>query len=273
MRYVHPAPESKEDVRYDYHWRILATALERTRAKWGPYALEAGPLMSEPRQVVELSRPGGALTVIHLDTTPDMERDLLPVRIPVDRNLVGYRVLLIRKEDQPRFTPQRIRTLEDLKRLTFGLGLGWVDVGIMRHNGFNVVTGSDYEGLFAMLASGRFDAFPRGAAEVLAEFDRRKETFKGLHIEENFLLYYPLPMYFWFPRTPQGERLAARAKEGMLAMIADGTYERIFRSAFKDRIERLGLAKRRVFRLDNPYLVPETPFGDRRLWFTLGGAP
>jgi hypothetical protein len=33
-----------------------------------------------------------------LGTTPKMERDLLPVRIPVDKNLNGYNVFLVRKE-------------------------------------------------------------------------------------------------------------------------------------------------------------------------------
>ncbi|HJV89206.1 MAG TPA: hypothetical protein VJ623_02785 [Holophagaceae bacterium] len=267
MRYIHPAPESPLDVRYQYQWEILRTALERTRRTWGPFTLEPGPLMSEKRQVVALRSGSGPLTVIYLDTTPELERTLTPVRIPVDKDLGGYRVFLIRKADQPRFDPDRIRTLDDLRTFTIGLGLGWIDVDIMRRAGFKVVTGSDYEGLFTMLANRRFDIFLRASVEILDEVAQRRTTLPTVAIEAHFLLYYPLPRYFWFAPGPEGERLAARAREGMMAMIEDGTYDRIFWKRQKDTIERLHLRDRKMFRIDNPFLVPETPFADRRLWF------
>jgi hypothetical protein len=55
-------------------------------------------------------------------------------------------VYLIRKEDQAKFSA--IKTLADLRKNTIGQGAGWLDVKILKHNGFNVVTGSDYDGLF-----------------------------------------------------------------------------------------------------------------------------
>ncbi len=48
-----------------------------------------------------------------------------------------------------------VESLDDLRTFAFGLGLGWVDVGILKSNGFRVVTGSSYEGLFEMLVAGR----------------------------------------------------------------------------------------------------------------------
>jgi hypothetical protein len=74
-------------------------------------------------------------------------------------------------------------------------------------------------------------------------------------------------MYFWFPRTAEGARLAQRAEEGMRAMIADGSYDRIFDQHQRHKIERLQLARRRILRIENPLLGPETPFADRKLWF------
>ncbi|HJV89268.1 MAG TPA: hypothetical protein VJ623_03100 [Holophagaceae bacterium] len=266
MRYITNAPESESDVRYLYHWEILRTALEKTRATWGPFELKAGPRMTENRQAFEL-KAGRSLTVMCLSTKPDMEATLLPVRIPVDKNLGGYCVFLIRAEDQPRFTPERIRSLDDLRKLTFGLGYGWIDVDILRHNRLQVVTGSSYEGLFTMLVNRRFDAFLRATVEVLEEVDQRKPTQPSLHIEENFLLYYPLPMYFWFPRTAEGERLQRRAREGMMAMIRDGSFDHIFRKHQQSKIDRLHLKRRKIFRIENPFLGPETPFADKRLWY------
>ena len=39
MRYVYDAPESSLDHRYEYHWEILKTALERTKETYGPYVM------------------------------------------------------------------------------------------------------------------------------------------------------------------------------------------------------------------------------------------
>jgi ABC-type amino acid transport substrate-binding protein len=265
MTYIYHPPESPLDVRYLYHWEILRTALEKTTPNWGPYRMTPSAFMTEQRQAFELKNATGKLTVMYLSTTPDFEKTLVPVRIPVDRNLGGYSVFLIRREDQPRFAA--IRTLDDLRRFSYGVGLGWVDVDILRANRFNVVTGSSYDGLFEMLINRRFDIFLRAAVEVLDEYDRRKASLPDLHIEDGIIFYYTLPMYFWFPRTRDGRRLAARAEEGMRMMIADGTYDAIFDKHQRQKIMRLRLKERRIFRIDNPNVGPETPLSDKRLWF------
>lgn len=265
MTYVYNAPESPLDHRYDYHWEILRTALERTRAAWGPYALVPSVGMTERRQTSELIAASGRLSVMYLGTTPALEEKLVPVRIPVDKNLGGYCVYLVRPETAPRFAA--VQSLDDLRRLSVGLGLGWLDVDILRANRFEVVTGSNYEGLFRMAANRRFDGFLRASVEVLDELEARKNEGLGLVLESSLLIYYPLPMYFWFSKTAEGRRLAQRAREGMLEMIDDGSYERIFEKYQGYKIARLNLKARRLFKLDNPYLVPETPFGDTRLWF------
>ena len=265
MTYIYHAPESSLDVRYLYHWEILRTALERTTPKWGAYRMVKSEFMTERRQAFELKNATGKLTVMYLSTTPDFEKTLIPIRIPVDKNLGGYCVFLIRNGEQQRFAS--VRSIDDLHRFTYGLGLGWIDVDILKASGFKVVTGSSYDGLFEMLVNKRFDIFLRAATEVLDEYGKRKEAMPALHIEDSILFYYPLPMYFWFPKTKEGRRLAARAEEGMRMMIADGTYDRIFDKYQRHKIEQLRLKERRIFRINNPFLGPETPFNDKRLWF------
>src|SRR5207253_2834359 len=139
-------------------------------------------------------------------------------------------------------------------------GLGWIDVDILKYSDLEVVTGSSYEGLFEMLVNGRFDVFLRAAVEVLDEFDQHRAAMPDLAIESSLVLYYPLPMYFWFPRTAAGRRLADRAREGMLAMLEDGTYAKIF-SEYQDwKIAKLDLRHRRIVKIPNPFVGPETPF-------------
>jgi ABC-type amino acid transport substrate-binding protein len=265
MRYLYNAPESVLDKRYVYTWKILETALEKTRVKYGPFVMEPAEFMTENRQTFELKHATGKLTVMYLGTTPELEHDLVPVRIPVDKDLEGYCVFLIRKERQPLF--DAVRNLADLRQFKYGLGLGWIDVDILRANQFTVVTGSSYDGLFEMAENGRFDVFLRSAVEVIDEYEPRRERMGDLCIETNLALFYPMPMYFWFSANEEGRRLAARAEEGMRQMIADGTYDRIFAEYQNDKIARLDLKHRRIFRIPNPQLGPETPFQDRRLWF------
>src|SRR5579862_5795681 len=140
--------------------------------------MQTSVFMTENRQAFELRNATCKLTVMYLSTTPDFERDLIPVRIPVDKNLGGYCVFLINRQDQNRFA--NIQTLDDLKKFTYGLGLGWIDVGILKSNGLKVVTGSNYDGLFEMLANHRFDIFLRAAVEVLGEYDERKDRLPSL---------------------------------------------------------------------------------------------
>lgn len=265
MTYIYNGPESENDIRYVYHWEILRTALEKTRVKYGPYRMKASEFMTEQRQAFELKKGSDKLTVMYLSTVPDFERNLVGIHIPVDKNLGGYCVFLIRTNNAAKFL--KVQTLDDLRTFSFGLGLGWIDVDILRSNRFTVVTGSSYEGLFEMTAAGRFDLFLRAATEVLDEYDERKATFPELEIEPTICFYYPLPMYFWFSKTEQGRALAKRVEEGMWMMINDGTYDRMFDRYQRWKIERLRLKERKFFEIKNPFLGPETPFSDKRLWF------
>ena len=227
--------------------------------------MKPSEFMTKKRQASELKAATGKLTVMYLSTTPDFETNLIPVRIPVDKNLGGYCIFLIRKENRDKF--KNIKSVDGLRKFTYGLGLGWIDVDILKSNDFKVVTGSSYDGLFDMLINKRFDIFLRAAVEITGEYDERKNKMPDLSIEENLVFYYPLPMYFWFPKTDEGKRLAARAEEGMRTMISDGTYDKIFDKYQREKVLRLNLKNRVIYKINNPFLGPETPFNDKRLWF------
>ena len=143
MTYVYNAPESNSDVRYAYQWEILRTALDKTRDKYGDYKMVRSKTMSEKRQTFELRKETGEITVMYLGSDPDLEKELLAIHIPVDKNLGGYSIFLIRKERKNDFV--RVKTLDDLRKFSIGLGLGWLDVEILRHNNFRVVTCSSYD--------------------------------------------------------------------------------------------------------------------------------
>jgi hypothetical protein len=248
-----------------FHWKVLEAALERTRASHGDYKMVALPPMPVSRQEYELAHESPVITVAVFNSTAERTGKLLPVRIPVDFGLLSYRVLLIREGDQDRF--DRIATLGDLAALQFGVMPGWSDGKIMRAAGLPVVEGDNYDGLYRMLAAGRFDAFSRGASEIIADFDRAKSLAPGLAIEKHLLLHYPMPIYFWFADTPEGRRRADRVRAGLAAMVEDGSLAAMIREHYRADIAALDLAGRRVIELPNPLLDGRDPPVESGLWF------
>ncbi|MDT8992578.1 hypothetical protein RQP54_17030 [Curvibacter sp. APW13] len=262
MVFIHHAKESAGDTRYEYHWRVLRAALDATTAQWGPYELREAPYMNETRQVAELSNATGLLNTMVLDTTVELEQKLLPVRLPIDKGLLGYRVFLIRKDDQAAFS--QVRTLQQLRAFSIGQGADWSDTQILRQAGFKVVTGYAYEGLFGMLNYRRFDAFSRGAVEVLGEMRSFGPQYPDMQIEESLLLYYPMPVYFWFSRDSAGQQRARRVEQGMRAIQANGTLDRLFKTEFSAVEATLRLKERRVLRIGNPLLPAASRTIDKR---------
>lgn len=267
MRYVYPSPHGEADVRLNYYWEMLQAALEETTPKWGPYVMaQSARAMSGTRSEIQLSN-SIEINVIVRTTTLQRERSFHAIRIPLDKGLTGYRLFLIKASNQPKL--DAVRTLTQLQAFTIGQVAEWVDTDILRGEGFSVVTSSSYESLLPMLASSRYELLARGVNEVGPEFAAGSKTIPDLAIEHRLLLYYPLPRYFFFARNPEGERLAERVEEGLRILIRNGKFERRYQVFKKFVLRDLKLAGRRVFRLNNPYLSPETPLTNRELWDTL----
>ena len=66
-----------------------------------------------------------------------------PIRIPLFKGLFGYRVLLIRKQEQARF--DQINTQQDLAKFLGGQGTHWPDTLILQANGLRVTTAETTE--------------------------------------------------------------------------------------------------------------------------------
>ncbi len=262
LHVVYPATESVTDTRFDDLKEILHTALDKTVDSYGPYTLTASHgYMTEARYLAELQH-GGEVNVVWSSTSVEKERDLLPIRIPLRKGLLGYRVALIDGRRQAEF--DRVQTLEDLRRLTIGQGIGWGDVKLYEAAQTRVVT-APYEDLFRMVVSGRFDLFPRGIGEAFHEYAQRRGDVPHLAVEQHLLLYYPWPYYFFVNRRDTS--LAERIQTGLQRMRADGSFDALFWKHNRTAIEQAKLGSRRIIRLSNPLLPPQTPLEDATLWF------
>jgi len=265
MTYIYYRDVGDIELRNQYFWRMLQAALEQTRDRWGDYVLEPSIGMNEKRRIHVLENNERSINVSMFPSQRGLDDKLVPVRIPIDRGMLGYRVFLIRQSEQPQF--DTVKSLEDLKKFSFGLLDGWEDVPIMRSAGFTVIAGSSYEGLFKMLSAGRFDAFNRSSNEVVQEYDVRKKDLPGVVIEKHLLLHYTMPAYFWFPNTEEGRNRAERVRTGLAEMIQNGRFQALFDQEFGQIIKRLDMDHRMVIELPNPLLGEEDPLADPALWY------
>lgn len=267
LRVVFPRPETDIDVRDRYAFDLLQEALERTRKDYGEYVLvRSSSPINRLRSVLALNDPAGEVNVINVPTSVSYEQALRPIRIPTDKGLLGYRLLLIRDKDQGRF--EGIRNLDQLRQLRAGLQENWAITDVWRQSGFKVVTSSEYEPLFSMLSYGRFDYFLRGVDEIMPEWQSHHDKLPSLQIERGLLIYLPLPRYFFTGRTPEGEKLGQRIEAGLQRLRQDGRFEQMFQVYQSELLKGLKLQGRRVLRLENPNLPAETPLNDSSLWYS-----
>jgi hypothetical protein len=267
MQYIYPPPESGADVRLNYYWDLLESALRETTPKWGDYVLKPSTKPMNAGRAEVMLTASNDISVMARTTSIQREQALRPIRIPLDKGLTGYRLFLIKSDTQPRASA--VRTLDQLQALSIGQVATWVDTDILRTAGFNVVTSPSYDGLLPMLDSNRFDMFSRGVNEISREYEAGKNQYPNLAIESKILLYYPLPRYYFFANTPQGERLAQRVEEGLQLLIKNGQFERRYQAHKKSILAGLSLAGRRVFKLSNSQLPPATPLANAALWESL----
>lgn len=251
------------DPQLPYVRKLILLALERAGVNGDVQLVNLE--MYQNRSLVELARGNSPIDVMW--TMTDREREssgVLPVRIPIDRGLMGWRVLLVRRGDLARWA--QLRSLQELRQRVAGQGHDWPDTAILRANGLQVSTSSGYEALFRMLSQGRFDYFPRAVFEVDAELADKRHA--GLAVAPNLMLHYPAAAYlFVSPRRPE---LAELLRIGLEKAVADGTLQQLHHAHFDAVMKAHPVSRDRVLRLQNPLLPPETPLQRRELWLQPG---
>ena len=259
---VYPSSISDQDTRHLDLLELLRSALDKTVTRFGPYTMSPSRLrMNEERSLVEL-KEGQLVNVVWSSTSREAEREFIPVRIPLRKGLLGLRISLIDGKNQAAL--DRITTLEALQTVKIGVGIGWMDNGVLQANHLHKVSGN-YDALFAMTAHDRFDLFPRGVSEVFNEFEIRRRSYPDLAIEKNLLIYYPWPYYFFVNKN--NPALAERLRVGLETMIDDGTFDRIFIKYNGEALRKADLSHRHIIALDNPDLPELTPLAARYWMF------
>ena len=257
LRY--PRRADGDEFRSSYMLAQLQLALDKAHS---PLRLTPTPHpMEQERALLNLQR-GEHLDVVWSMTSHEREQRLLPVRIPLDKGLFGWRIALLPAGQGQRLS--QVYGLDDLRHFSAGQGHDWPDTHILRSHGLPVQVSSSYASLFHMLRAERFDYFPRALIEIWDELEQPRG--QGLEVDPHVLLRYPTAMYFFF--SPQRPDLAATVRLGLERALADGDFDRLFEQHFAAPLARSKLAQRRIIELHNPLLPAATPLAQRELWFS-----
>lgn len=245
-----------------FGFKVLQLALQKSG---GRYELRPSPVgrVTEPRAIEAISG-GDKMDLAMLGASIHADAQLAPVRIPIDRGLLGYRIFLIDKARQPEL--DKVRNREDLLRFSALQGKGWPDTPILRNAGVTVWTAS-YPRLFAMTAAGRGDIYPRGVMEAYGELALHREALPNLAVEKGLALHYRFSSFFYVAKS--NTVLRDDLYRGLERAFSDGSYDRLFKSDpnIRRSLVQADLRHRRIIEMDNPFLSPETRAIPERYWW------
>ncbi len=260
--YAREVPEA--DSRLDYPVRLLDMALRKSGVA---YALHAESRSMSQEAALQQLAQGSHINVLWSMTSKEREQLLLPIRIPIDKGLFGYRIAFVRPQVPNPLA--KVHTLADLRHLTAGQGQGWPDTDILRDNDLPVVTQLSFEELIPLLHAGRFDYFPRSILEIWAE--KALPVTRNATVDEHLLIYYPTAVYFFVNK--KDTLLAQTLERGLNMAIADGSFNTLFYEHHGEALKRANLRQRQRISLHNPLLPAQTPLARKALWLDVNTLP
>nr|WP_315401439.1 hypothetical protein [uncultured Duganella sp.] len=244
----------KTPKRDQYQFAVLELALQKTLPAYGPFEIaRIYDTMSTSRLRREIHT--GKRLNIHAGPWRDMDaEDPLEsshmIGTTVLGGLLGCRQLIVRRDELDKFTA--VGSPAQLKKLVAGQGRGWVDVEILRHNGYPVVDSGNIETLLDMLASQRFDYLPISMVEADFLLKEHARLAQNLALVPGMMLYYPLPTVFYVSINEPA--LARRVEEGLAMAKRDGSLDALTARHFKQEIALVKASASRCFILAHPTL-------------------
>lgn len=256
---TYPRPVTGFDQRTNYPVQLLALAFDQTGVR---YKLTPSDRIFMQSKALKQLSENRELNVVWSSTDTSREKDFLPIRIPLFKGLIGWRIFLIHEKDQDKFS--RITQLDQLRGLSPVQGHDWPDTKILQANGFNVETTTNYTELFNTVLRSQSDFFPRSVVEAWAEVDNLETTDK-IMVERSLGVRYPVAMYFFVNKN--NSILARLLEDGLEKAIANGKFDELFLQVHAEYLEKSKLGERNFFQLENPLLPEATPLHRPELWY------
>ncbi|MDG1121186.1 MAG: amino acid ABC transporter substrate-binding protein [Glaciecola sp.] len=253
----YPKQPVQNSIHAQYIVDVLELALQKTGVRYELVESQDVLLQGKAFKLLSNNR---TVNVVWSMTDDDREEDFLPIRIPLYKGLIGWRVLLV--------NPDKLSQLESSKlRDNYAVqGMDWPDTKILQANGFNVVSATNYDEAFTIMHRKQADMFPRSIIEVFGELAQPELT-KDLVIEPNFVLQYPAATYFFVNK--RDVILGKLLSTGLEMAVEDGSLDKLFDATYSQMLQQLGLNKRTLLTLKNPLLPINTPLTDKALWYQI----
>jgi hypothetical protein len=256
-----PRPLETATTIETYPIKLLSLALDQTGVN---YQLKPSENILTKGKALDRLEDNREINIVWGMTNDKREKDLLPIRIPIFKGLIGWRLLLIRQDMAERFT--YIQKIDHLIKLSPLQGRGWPDTKILQANGFDVTTERNQSALIKMLGNAQGDFFPRSVIEVWDELAKHDVTNQiQLQIQPTLGIYYPAAIYFFVNKRSMP--LANLIERGLEKAIENGKFEALFVENYQTYIDKARIENRTFYSLENNFLPEKTPLNRKELWF------
>lgn len=260
VRYPLPTGDEVYRNQVEYFRAMLDLALEMSGRD---YQLKAYPLPTTTASRNQHYIAGGIYDVAWIHTDANLEKSLRPVRIPLLKGLIGWRLFFIRSEDAAEFA--EIGSLSDLQTKFAGQGYDYPDNGVLEAARLKVRTGLHRNTVLQMLLKHRVDYFPRSVAEIFSEW--QELAVPGLAIEQTLALHYPSAFYFFV--ASNNTDLADTLTAGLKLARDSGRFDELFARYFGEALRRANLGGRKIITLSNPAMEATLPLAESQYWLQL----
>lgn len=221
------------------------------------------PVNSQSRKVQLLKE--GKMTIDWFGADKKLESQLVPIRYPVFRGLLGHRIFITNKTTQAKLS--NVATKTELEKLSMIQGEGWADVGVLSAGGFKVKEVPSFESIFKIVDAGRADLFPRAVIEPYSELAQRKQ-YPNLVVDSQLMLVYKFPMFLFVSPTAENKAVVDLLNSGFEKAYQDGSFVEFFNNSalVKKTFEQAQMKQRRVFNIPNPNLSDDTRNIPDKFW-------
>ena len=251
------------DASYQYFVGLLELALSKVTTPETRKTIMPAIYMPQARALRQVEM-GKRIDIYWAGTSIDREQSLLPIKIPLLKGLLGFRVGIMHKDVEEGF--RNIGSVKNFLKYRPCQGEGWPDTDILTAGGFDVVKNPSFEAMFKQVNIKRCHFFPRGIHEAGPEYMASREEFPDLRLNQELIIHYPFPMYFFVNKN--NIELANLVTKGLEKAIDDGTFDKHMHDSQVTKhlfpVEKWIHAK--FLELENPLLPKDANITDSRYW-------
>lgn len=226
---------------------FVELAILKAADKYPQYSLKRAKEVNKTTAFKALTQ-ANQLDIIVAALDPEAEKNSLPIYIPVDRGLLGFRTCLISPESQPLF--DKIQTVNDLslQKLTFGVDVNWTDKKVMLSNELPLLDAPNYRSLMAMLRQHKVKCVSRSVMDM----DASIANFPEFTPEQQIAFIYPFGKIIYV--NQQNKAAYEMLKYGLEKAVQDRSFYQLFNQYFAKVLEEQNFYYRKILLIKNPVL-------------------